>query len=134
MSAPSDPDALSQILRSLRLSSGLISRGHFTSPWAVHSGQSQSAIFHAVVEGRCEVKPDGELRAVTLEPGELVVLTRGDAHTVRDSDDAEVRSIATLPARDLGGLKVVEHGGGGAPARVERQHDFRPEIFDLFRF
>ncbi len=111
-------DALSQILRSLRLSSGLISRGRFSEPWAVHTGQNTSAIFHGVVEGRCTARRDQDVDAVTLAPGELVVFTRGDAHTVSDGSGARPVPIAGLPARTVGGLSEVTHGGQGPTSRV----------------
>ena len=111
-------DALTQILRSLRVESGLISRGRFTSPWAVHTGALPCAVFHAVLEGGCTLQRDGEVRSVTLSPGELVVVTRGDAHTVSDGSGAPAASIRALPSRVEGGLAVVSHGGDGALSRV----------------
>ena len=111
-------DALSPILRSMRLSSGLISRGHFSEPWAVHSEGAPFAIFHAVVEGSCEAKRDADLVGTRLEQGELVLFTRGDAHTVSDGRCTRARSITGLPSRDVGGVAVVEHGGGGDRSRI----------------
>ncbi len=111
-------DALSQILRSMRLSTGLISRGRFTAPWAVHTGANRSAIFHAVVEGSCQVKRDLDLQPLSLQAGELVVFTHGDAHTVSDGQGTRPRPIASLPRRLEGGLALVEHGGGGARTRT----------------
>ena len=111
-------DALSQILRSMRLSSGLISRGHFTTPWAVHTNPNANAIFHAVVQGRCHAKRDGDLQPVALEAGELVVFTHGDGHTVSDGQGTRPRPVTSLPSRSVGGLTLVEHGGGGATTRT----------------
>lgn len=117
-SDPPPDDALSQILRSLRLSSGLISRGHFTAPWAVHTPAAPHAIFHAVVEGRCVARRDADLQAVGLEEGELVLFTHGDGHVVGDAEGTRSRPVGGLPSQQVGGLVQVEHGGGGALTRV----------------
>lgn len=111
-------DSLSQILRSLRLESGLICRGNFTSPWTIQSGQSGSAIFHAVVEGRCLAGRLGDPQLVPLEEGELVLMTRGDPHVITDGMGSAARPINALPSREVGGLSMVEHGGGGEITRI----------------
>ncbi len=112
-------DALSRILRSLRLESGLISRGRFTAPWAVHTGGlERGAVFHAVVSGTCVAKRDADLQGVTLGPGELVCFTRGDAHTVSDGSGVRPAEIRDLPVTREAGLAVVSHGGGGQSSRV----------------
>jgi len=111
-------DALTQILRSLRLRSGLISRGRFSSPWSVHTGQAPFAIFHAVLDGQCTLQRDDATPAVTLSTGELVVVTDGAGHTVSDGSSAPPAEIRDLPREDVGGLAVVSHGGGGTLSRV----------------
>lgn len=111
-------DALSQILRSLHLSSGLISRGHFTAPWGAATGPGSRAIFHAVVQGSCVAQRDGDPVPVTLHAGEMVIFTRGDGHVIRDAPDTRPEPITTLPSRRVGGLMQVEHGGGGTPCHI----------------
>lgn len=116
--SPPAPDPLTLVLRSLRLQSGLISRGAFTSPWAVRSGASSGAIFHAVLQGTCTIQREGHAAAETIGPGELIVLTRGDAHVASDGSGVLPASVARLPRTMEGGLPLVRHGGDGALSRV----------------
>ncbi|MFT4976186.1 MAG: AraC-like DNA-binding protein [Myxococcota bacterium] len=111
-------DALTLILRSLRLESGLISRGRFRVPWTIHTNAVPYAIFHAVLEGECALQRDGDVGAVRLQPGELVMVTAGDGHTVSDGSGAPAVPITSLPREVEGGLAVVQHGGEGALSRV----------------
>jgi len=131
---PTDP--LTLILRSLRLQSGLISRGRFHTPWAIRSGQSQGAIFHAVLEGSCTVQREGDSRGETIGVGELVVLTRGDAHVVSDGSGVRPAAISRLPRTVERGLPLVTYGGGGPRTRVlcgrfDFDHSAGPSLADL---
>lgn len=113
-----DNDPLAVILRSLRVDSGLISRGHFRSPWAVRAGESRHAIFHAVLEGACVVRREGDLRGVRLEAGELALVAHGDAHVTSDGSGARPVPVGSLRRTVEGGLASVSWGGNGASARV----------------
>lgn len=112
-------DAMSRILRSLRLGSSLISRAHLTAPWGVESPGSAWAIFHAIVEGRAFVRRTGEAEPTELQTGDVVVLTRGDAHIMSSAPGARPTPITSLRhSASSGGVALLEHGGGGAATRI----------------
>jgi AraC-like DNA-binding protein len=75
---------------------------------------AQHASFHLVIEGDCHVETEREPSPLRLEAGDLVVLPRGDTHTVRDApesaaiylDDLLVRSPPDAEGR-------LRHGGSG---------------------
>ncbi len=121
-------DALSRILRSVRLGSSLISRARLTAPWGVRSPGAPRAIFHAVLRGRCFVRRDGDAEATPLGPGDVVVLAHGDAHVMSDDPSTRPASIDLLRPRRDGALPLLEHGGGGTETRLicgkfELDHD-----------
>lgn len=113
-------DPLSELLGALRLESSVISVGHFSAPWAVHTGAVPAAIFHAVLDGQCCLHRDGDPAPILLQEGEVAVLAGGDAHVMRCVTDwptpTPIVDLASVPGP--GGAAVVTHGGGGARARV----------------
>jgi len=84
-------DALSEALRSMRITGALFFNAELTAPWGFASPPSSSAhqilapgtehlvLFHLVTEGQATVRIDGH-DDVTLEAGDIVVLPHGDAH------------------------------------------------------
>lgn len=111
-------DALSEVLRLIRLQGALFRHGEFREPWSVQAPPAarmtpvlcpragQLAILHMVLEGRCWVRlPDGE--AIELRAGDVATLPRGDAHLIgsgvrhapvdlRHVVDIEIPSVAPL--------------------------------------
>lgn len=118
MQSHHDQDHLAIILRSLKVESGLISRGRFQAPWAVRAGASSHAIFHAVLDGSCVVRREGDASGVVLQAGELALLVRGDAHITSDGSDARPVPVGRLPRTMEGGLASVSWGGNGQEASV----------------
>ncbi len=123
-------DALSEILRSARLSSGIFLRGEFSEPFRLtsrlnatdcspHLGPADHLIlFHFVLEGRLSVEVDGGDRAEFVA-GEAVILPRNDPHRLRGQGEAAAvlaQDVLRIPGP--GELMVIEHGGGGAPTRI----------------
>jgi AraC-like DNA-binding protein len=107
-------DALSSILRGLRLESAVISRARFTAPWSVRSSCTPTPIFHAIVRGGGFLLVDGA-EPVALSPGDVVLLTRGDAHVMCDAPaTTPTIPIAKVNKERIGGVMALEHGGGGA--------------------
>ncbi len=120
-------DALSDVLRVIRLTGGVFLDAAFTAPWCVVSrvgpedcpgGQLPVSVvaFHYVIEGRMLVQGDGA--ALEVRAGEMVLLPRNDPHLLA--------SEAGLPPADPeppvqqveGGLLHLEVGGGGASTRL----------------
>jgi AraC-like DNA-binding protein len=97
-------DALSDILRLVRLSGCVYFQSGFTAPWGMSMDAGLYAQFHVVVRGACWLTVGDDRRR--LEAGDVVVLARGAAHTL--SDDPESPSIL--------GLQVLDAVLAGRPA------------------
>ena len=118
-------DALSDVLRVIRLSGGVFLEAEFTAPWCV-SGQLSSndckpyieaprhvIASHFVAAGRMQLQPEGG-DAIEVQAGEIVLLPHNSAHTFGSQ-----LTPVPVPARDImqapreGGLTRIVHGGGG---------------------
>jgi AraC-like DNA-binding protein len=123
-------DALSDVLRVVRLKGGVFLRAEFTAPWCLVSrlsredcgklleGAEHLVMYHYVVEGRL-IAQIRNMPPVTIEAGEVVILPHNHEHLL-GSD----LSLPPVPARDVVGIKTadgmlaIRHGGGGEPTRV----------------
>lgn len=99
------PDALTDILRSVRMQGSVFSRAALAAPWGVESGLLGSGVFHAVVRGRAWAWLAGGGPPVELERGDVVVFPFGDNHLIADD-------VAT-PTRPIGDLTTVDGRGMG---------------------
>ena len=80
-------DVLSDILDVLQLRGTLYFRTAFSPPWSVAvPAYGRAARFHLAVQGRCHVRV-GDDRDVTLNPGDMIVIPNGSAHTLSDRPD-----------------------------------------------
>lgn len=118
-------DALSDVLRVIRLSGGVFLEAELTAPWCINGRISADdckpflvaprhiIASHFVAAGRMQIQIDGGA-AIEVGAGELVLLPRNDAHSF-GSD----LSIAPMPAREViqppevGGISRIKYGGGG---------------------
>lgn len=118
-------DALSEVLRMIRLQGALFLHGRFHEPWCVDAprgadmahvlcpGAPQLAILHLVLEGRCWIRMRDGGADIPLQRGDVVALPRGDAHLIGSG-----RGHAPVDARDaqpvrLAELAQVRYGGDG---------------------
>lgn len=99
-------DALTDILRSLRLRGGVYFRCDFSAPWGMAIRPSQVAEFHLVTRGQCWLRLKSRKDAIPLVAGDVVVFPHGDAHAIVDAP----RSHA-VPAEKIVGDQSVEHYG-----------------------
>lgn len=122
-------DALSDVLRVIRLKGALFLNAEFHEPWCVAApsgaelahvlapAYENMAICHLVVEGRCWARlPRGE--PLELEAGDVVALPHGDAHLLGSG-----MRHAPVTVRDAVELKLPElartrYGGNGAATLV----------------
>ncbi|MGE0372310.1 MAG: AraC family transcriptional regulator [Gammaproteobacteria bacterium] len=123
-------DALSDVLRTVRLKGGVFLHAEFTDPWCLGAkidpggltrflGETAEFIpYHYVVEGHLRMRMDtGHL--YELGPGGLVLLPRNDYHVL----GGDLRLTPT-PSREVvqpapeGGLASVRMGGAGARTRI----------------
>ena len=123
-------DALSEVLKVLRLETGIFLQANFTAPWCIDSAPGDEdvrsilpnaehvAIYHLLVEGRCRARlPDGSL-SVELGPGDLLLLPMGDQHLLgSDVQLAPVRAELLVEPGEDGGPARINYGGGGERTR-----------------
>jgi hypothetical protein len=102
-------DALSEVLRLVRLTGSVFLNAELTAPWAVESSPSKVLAealipdadhlieYHLVVEGRCFIEVADE-SPLELAQGDLVMVPRGDSH--RMSSDAKAIPTQRASKRD----------------------------------
>lgn len=123
-------DALSDLLRVVRLSGGVFLDAEFSAPWSVLSqagpedcrpalAQPARVIgFHYVVAGRLLLQIDGE-PTVEVREGSIVLLPRNDVHILASHPGLKVVDGRHLVQTDSGGgLARIRHGGGGDVTRI----------------
>lgn len=107
------PDALTDILGSVRMKSSVFSRASLDAPWGVESGDLGGGIFHAVVRGRAHARLAGGGRGAVLERGDIVMMPHGDNHLMTDEPNRPTRLIADLTTTDENGMgHLVVEGEG----------------------
>ncbi|MGE0355432.1 MAG: AraC family transcriptional regulator [Burkholderiales bacterium] len=123
-------DALSEVLKVLKLTSGLFLEAEFTAPWCIDSAPGaedvrhilpdaeQVSIYHLLVEGSCRAALPGDGAAVELREGDLIMFPHGDGHRLgSDLHLAPVGAEVLVEPSGDGGLARIRHGGGGARTR-----------------
>jgi AraC-like DNA-binding protein len=122
-------DALSDVLRVVRLKGGVFLHAQFTAPWCILSqlapsdcgvlleGAEQLVLYHYVVEGRMSARPLGG-EPVEIGAGEVVIFPHNHEHLMgSDVGLPAVSSRDVVQVSPGGGLWAIRHGGGG-----ERTH------------
>ena len=123
-------DALSEMLKAVRLTSGIFLEVEFTAPWCIDStpgekdvgrylpNVEQLSIYHLVTEGRCKAKLLGSGPSIELEAGDLILFPHRDAHLMgSDLHLAPLLAGALVVPSPGGGPGQIRHGGGGARTR-----------------
>lgn len=123
-------DALSEVLKAVRLEGAIFFNGEFSAPWcfaacasdiAAHyqpDGSGRHIMYHFLMEGRAWTKlPDG--RRIELEAGDIVVYPHGDTHlfgngVITGPPAKAAEALAPFLAQ---GLKLAQFGGGGEVTR-----------------
>jgi len=123
-------DALSDVLRLVRLTGAVFMDAEFTAPWCVgepagvevcidHMPDAQHVvIYHLIVEGVCQVAVSGAAPAAA-RTGQLIVIPSGEAHAL-GSDLSRPREPGARLVVQRGPDEVpqVRHGGGGEVTRM----------------
>ena len=122
-------DALSEVLKVVRLQGALFYNSEFSAPWSVYAASSAGLaryfgthterviVYHLLTEGRASVRLDNGSR-LNLEAGDIVMIPHGDRHIMengpatRTLDDSE--HLADVLSQ---GLKLWRIGGGGEVTR-----------------
>jgi len=125
-------DALSDVLKSVRLEGAVYLNAEFTAPWCVSAkfglataraklaGAERVLYFHYLAEGACKVRlAGGEVHEAAAR--DLVIFMRDERHVMAsDLQLAPVEGASLLDTQAARGTDMVQlrHGGGGAPTRM----------------
>jgi len=123
-------DALSEILRAIRLDSAIYINAELSAPCCLASPESRLLapilahrdehviIYHLIRDGRAYVQPqDGE--RVVLSAGDVVIFPHGDGHLIGSGDASQPIDVrAALPGVLGRPLELLHVGGGGARSRL----------------
>ena len=120
-------DALSELLRVVKLSGALFHHARCSAPWCLNSPCSALFLpyvaphashcieFHHISAGRAYVRVGTE--TTPLEAGDVVMIPHGDAHQMGWGTGARpLDGEAALPELMSGQLHLAEYGGGGEEA------------------
>jgi AraC-like DNA-binding protein len=98
-------DALSDVLRAIRLTGATFFQVAAAAPWVaeqaapaallpkIFPGAEHLIAYHVVTEGRCYASIIGE-EPILLQAGDVVVFTRGSAHTMSSTPGARTRPFS----------------------------------------
>jgi AraC-like DNA-binding protein len=122
-------DALSELLRSVKLSGAMFYVAEGSKPWRVRApsastlgryvapNASHVIEFHLVTQGSGYVRVGEE--TTPFSAADLFMVPHGDAHEMGNGVGAELTdSETTLPALLTGGVKHARFGGGGEETRL----------------
>ena len=122
-------NALSEVLRTVRLTGATFFSAEFREPWGFTSprldtlaalrpdGEGRLVLFHVVLDGRASARVEGD-EEVVLGAGDIVTFPHGHSHRIWHGRPA--RWYDTMPAarRALAGdLQVTRTGGAGEVTR-----------------
>lgn len=117
-------DALSELLRAVKLSGALFYNSSCTAPWCLRAPQSSNFLpyiraqatrvieFHHITEGTAYVRVGDE--TTPLAAGDIVMMPHGDAHEMGAGVGGRpISGEDALPALWSGRVKLASFGGGG---------------------
>jgi AraC-like DNA-binding protein/alpha-D-ribose 1-methylphosphonate 5-triphosphate synthase subunit PhnG len=125
-------DALSDVLKSVRLEGAVYINAEFTAPWCVQSkfglasvrarlaGAEHVLFFHFLTEGACKVRLADSVEALDVVAGDLVLFPNEDKHLMGSDLHLAPTEAASLIRADAAAdtdLIQMRHGGGGAATR-----------------
>jgi AraC family transcriptional regulator, alkane utilization regulator len=127
-------DALSDVLKSVRLEGALYINAEFTAPWCIRgecglasvrgrlAGAEHVAFFHFLTEGFCKVRLAEGGEMLDAGAGDLILFPQEGKHLMgTDLHLAPMEKAAVItpdPGASSGReLFHMRHGGGGAPTR-----------------
>lgn len=128
-------DALSDVLRVVRLNGAIYLDGEFAAPWCV-SGNAEPSLctsllgevervvsFHFVTTGSCWARLPGEPgSAIRIDAGEIVVVPQGETHILGSSAELKPDAAAQIAADNItaapGRILKLSYGGNGDVTRM----------------
>lgn len=94
-------DELSVILSSLRITGGIYCTADLRTPCGLLFDPQKRPVFHIVDEGRIWIGMEDERRVIELQGGDMVLLPRGNCHTLLD--EPERRTVRFDQMAEVGG-------------------------------
>jgi AraC-like DNA-binding protein len=112
-------DPLGEALHFLRMSGAFYCHSELTSPWGLTLPALPGYLwFHVVTTGGMSLDM-GERDAISLQPGEMALVTHGEGHWLRSEPDAPAPGILDLEREEVSEhYEILRHGGGGAMTRL----------------
>ena len=125
-------DALSDVLKSVRLEGAIYLNAEFTAPWCIRgecgiasvrerlAGAEHVAFFHFVTEGACKVRLSDGAQILEAIAGDLVLFPQEGKHLMgSDLHLAPLEADAMASATDAVAAEFfhMRYGGGGAATR-----------------
>jgi len=111
-------DAVTELLTALTVHSSVYCLSELRAPWGFEVGGANVAKFHLVLEGKCWLHADG-ISPVHLSAGDLVILSRGERHMMRDEMTSPVVGLDDLIAdHPLDEQARLQCGGTGPLTRL----------------
>ncbi|MGH8384707.1 MAG: AraC family transcriptional regulator [Pseudomonas sp.] len=118
-------DALSDVLRVIRLSGGVFLEAELTAPWCINgriaaddckpflAAPRHVIASHFVAAGHMQICVEGEA-AIDVSAGELILLSRNDMHSFgSDLSLAPIAVKEVIQPPEVGGISRIKYGGGG---------------------
>ncbi len=114
----SGSDGITEFLTALTVRSSVYCLSELRAPWGFEVDGANVAKFHLVLDGQCWLLADGA-SPVRLTAGELVILPRGERHTVCDELNSVVLDLDLLIAdHPLDDQARLRYGGSGPRTRL----------------
>ena len=111
-------DEVTELLAALSVRSSVYCLSDLGAPWGFEVAGADVAKFHLVLDGGCWLRLTGTA-PLWLDGGDLVILPRGERHTVSDSLDSTVTGLDQLIAgHPLDGDARLQCGGDGDRTRL----------------
>jgi AraC-like DNA-binding protein len=123
-------DPLSDVLKTVRLDGAVYLNADFTAPWCARTrfgimaaaglpgAEGPAVFFHFVLEGRCQVRLEGERETLDAGPGDMILLPHDDTHVLgSDLRLAPLDATGMLSLPPAGEMIELRHGGGGEQTR-----------------
>jgi AraC family transcriptional regulator, activator of mtrCDE len=86
-------DTLSDILRLLNLRASVYFHSTFCGNWSLNSSDKHLSTFHLIARGSCQLYIPSLNKQLTLQGGDLIVLPRNTAHSIKEEHTSNVKNV-----------------------------------------